>query len=545
MALVFSTVLATLVVAPMALTQPERSVSNPTFSRDVAPLIAEHCAPCHRPGQTGPFNLLSYPDVRSRAHLIVDVTKRRYMPPWKPAPGVGGPFSGDRRLSDAEIALIERWVDLGMAAGDASNSRQVDVPASSWQAGTPDLIVTLAKPFALSADGSDVFRTFVMPVPLEAAKYVAAIEFRPGLSRAVHHANLRLDRTAASRELDEADPLPGFEGDVSSSARYPDGYFLGWTPGRRPQRSVSGMAWRLDAGSDLVIQVHLRKTGRVEQIQPSVAFFFTDEVPSAVPMALRLGRQNIDLAPGQTSAFRDSYRLPVDVQVRSIHPHAHYRATDIRAFADLPDGSRRPLIHIPDWDFNWQDIYEYESPIDLPQGTTISTEYAYDNSPANPRNPDRPPRRVLYGQNSADEMGDLWLQVVARTPEDRARLAADFIPKVLTEDAVGYGMLLIADPQNARLRNGKAAVHYNLGTLLLGSRRWSDAAAQFTSALELRPEHGNTYNNLGVALVAQGHVQAAIERFERAVALDPSNDAARQNLADALARMKNQSRGRD
>ena len=303
---VFSTVLATLVVAPMVLAQAGRPISNPTYTRDVAPLIAEHCAPCHRPGQAGPFNLLTYSDVRARARLIVDVTKRRYMPPWKPAPGEGGPFSGDRRLSDPQIALLERWVDLGMAAGDASESRQAELPAWGWPSKTPDLIVTLAEPYALGADGSDVFRTFVMPVPLAAAKYVAAIEFRPGESRAVHHANIRLDRTAASRELDEADPLPGFEGDVSSSARYPDGYFLGWTPGRRPQRSASGMAWRLDAGSDLVIQVHLRKTGRVEQIQPSVALFFTDEAPSAVPMALRLGRQNIDLAPGQTSVFRDS-----------------------------------------------------------------------------------------------------------------------------------------------------------------------------------------------------------------------------------------------
>jgi hypothetical protein len=532
-----STLVATFLVAPMVSAQLDGPAASPTFSRDVAPIIEAHCTPCHRPGQAGPFNLLSYSDVRSRARLIVEVTERRYMPPWKPAPGEGGPFSGDRRLSDVQIALIERWVELGMPKGDPVEPR-IRVPSSGWQSGTPDLVVTLSKPFALGADGPDVFRTFVMPVPLDAAKYVAAIEFRPGASRAVHHANIRLDRTAASRDLDEADPLPGFEGDVSSSARYPDGYFLGWTPGRRPQRSASGMAWRLDAGSDLVIQVHLRKTGRVEQIQPSVGLYFTDEAPSAIPMALRLGRQNIDLAPGQTSVFRDSYQLPVDVQVRSIHPHAHYRATDIRAFADLPDGTRRPLIHIPDWDFTWQDIYEYESPIDLPRGTTISTEYIYDNSSANPRNPDRPPRRVLYGQNSVDEMGDLWLQVVSRSPEDRARLAADFIPKVLAEDAVGYGMLLMSDPQNERLKNGKAALHYNLGTLFLGTRRWSDAAAQFTSALELRPEHGNTYNNLGVALLAQGQVQAAIDRFQRAVALDPSNDAARQNLADAVARLK-------
>jgi tetratricopeptide (TPR) repeat protein len=363
---------------------------------------------------------------------------------------------------------------------------------------------------------------------------VAVIEFRPGGSRAVHHANLRFDRTAASRHLDEADALPGFEGVETPSARYPDGYFLGWTPGQRPQRSPRGMAWRLEPGSDLVLQLHLRRTGKPERIQPSVGFVFTDEAPTRVPLALRLGRQNIDLAPNGQSVVRDSYRLPVDVELLSIHPHAHYRATVVGAFAELPDGAKRPLIQIPDWDFSWQDIYQFTEPVALPRGTTITMEYLYDNSSANPRNPDRPPRRVRFGPNSTDEMGDLWLQVAARTAEERAQLVRDLLPKTLAEDAIGYGMLLQTDASNETFKLGKAATHYNLGTLLLTGRRWAEAIANFEAALSVRPNHSDTHNNLGVALRASGRLDEAIEHFRRAVGLDPGNESAAQNLAESL-----------
>jgi mono/diheme cytochrome c family protein len=505
-----------------------------TFSKDIAPIVLANCSPCHRPGQSPPFNLLTYEDVRARGHLIVDAIRRRYMPPWKPAAEGGGPFVGERQLTEAQIALVARWVDEGMAEGNRADLPPLPATVDGWQIGRPDLIVTMSAPFILPADGPDVFRTFVIPIPITSLKYVAALELDPGGSRAVHHANLRIDSTPGSRELDAADPLPGYEGVVSAGARYPDGYFLGWTPGQGPQLSPPGMAWSLEAGDDLVIQMHLKKTGRPERIQPRVAFVFTDRPPERVPLAMRLGRQDIDLAPGARATIRDRYRLPVDVEVLSIHPHAHNRATDLVAFATLPDGSRKPLIHIPDWDFNWQDDYRYETPVSLPRNTEIAMEYGYDNSSDNVRNPDHPPRRVLFGQNSSDEMGDLWLQVVTRTDGDRARLAADLVPKVLAEDAVGYGMLLLADPGNAAIRRTKAATEYNLGTLLLSAGRWSEAAAHLTAAIEVRPDHGQSHNNLGIALLALGRGDAAIEEFRRAVALDPANDAARQNLEDAL-----------
>ena len=534
----------------------------PTYQHDIAPIVARHCTTCHRADGAAPFSLTRFDEVRARARLIVEVTTKRYMPPWKPSPGGGGPFVGERRLSDAEIATIAAWVAAGAPAGDAADADQsrADAPSASL-AGQPDLIVTLPQPYDLTAGGADVFRNFVVPIPVREMKYVAAIEFRPEGSRALHHVNLRLDRSSSSRELDAADPLPGYEGPIGVNARYPDGYFLGWTPGQQPTRAAPGMAWRLAPDSDLVLQLHLRKTGKAERVQPSIAFYFTTVPPTRLPLAMRLGKQNIDIAPGATLVARDSYRLPVSVELHAIHPHAHYRARVIKAAASLPDGTIRPLIEIDDWDFNWQDIYRYTTPVMLPRGTVITSEFTYDNTAGNPRNPDSPPRRVRFGQNSSDEMGDLWLQVLPASDRERAELYEDFYPKTLAEDAAGYEMLLSADPdhpgyhsdlglllarlgQRARaighlqqaiaLKPDFAAAHYNLATLYAAGGRLPEAEGAFRAALSVRPAHAETHNNLGAVLKAMGKLDEAIDHFKRAVDLDPNNTEAQTNLSIAL-----------
>ena len=131
---------------------------------------------------------------------------------------------------------------------------------------------------------------------------------------------------------------------------------------------------------------------------------------------LRLGRQDIDIASGDSSyRLTDSFTLPVDVEVAAVQPHAHYRAEEIRGFAELPDGTTRWLLLVKAWDFRWQHVYRYASPIALPRGSVLTMSYVYDNSSDNPRNPFDPPRRASWGQRSSDEMGNLWVQVLART----------------------------------------------------------------------------------------------------------------------------------
>ena len=535
----------------------------PTFADDIAPIVLAHCAPCHRPGEVGPFPLLTYDDVRRRARQIAEVTASRFMPPWKPAPGFGGPFIGSRRLADSDVALFRRWAEAGAPAGDLSRVPPQPTWPEGWRLGTPDVVVTMPEAYTVPADAPDTFRNFVLPIPIDRTAFVAGIEFRPGNARVAHHANLRLDRTRSSRQLDEQDPAPGYEGPISPQAHYPDGHFLGWTPGQLPPLAEPGMGWRLEPGSDFVIQLHMQSTGRPESIRASVGLYLTDAPPVRTPMMLRLGRQSIDIPPGEPRyIIRDRFTLPVGAELIGIQPHAHFRATEINGFATFPDGRTEPLIRISDWDFNWQDVYRYEARPFLPAGTTVAMEYAYDNSVANPRNPDDPPRRVRFGQFSNDEMGDLWLQLLPRSDADRETLTRAFMPKVLNEDIVGYESMLAADPDNAvlhrdvavlymtagrtaaairhyrrsiELDSASATAHYNLATLLAAGGSLDEAVRHFRRAVALRPAHAAAHNNLGAVLRALGRLAEATPYFERAVALDASNAAAHNNLASALA----------
>jgi mono/diheme cytochrome c family protein len=276
-----------------------------TFARDIAPILFRQCAPCHRPDGAAPFSLMTYDEARRRAGQIVEVTKSRYMPPWKPDAGVE--FVGERRLTDTDIAIIQRWVSGGLLDGNASDLPSPPRFTAGWQLGEPDLVLPFPE-YILRADGADVFRNFVIPVPDTGARYVRAVEFRPG-SRAVHHANIRVDPTSASRDLDASDPMPGYEGEILHSADYPDGYFLGWTPGQTAPLASHDIAWRLEAGSDLVVQLHLKPTGKPERIQPSTE-------PRHPPGPFRLHRLGRIRAAGRRRSPRHSAARPLSCASR-------------------------------------------------------------------------------------------------------------------------------------------------------------------------------------------------------------------------------------
>jgi tetratricopeptide (TPR) repeat protein/mono/diheme cytochrome c family protein len=533
-----------------------------TFNKDIAPIVWTRCASCHRPGEIGPFNLLTYDDVRQRATQIVAVTARRIMPPWKPAPVEGG-FQNERRLSDRELDAIRLWVASGTPEGDAADLPPAPDWNDGWRLGTPDLVVRMADTYTVPADGADVFRTFVMPIPGSTARYVRAIELRPGNARVVHHANLGVDRTRSSRQLDARDPGPGYAGSMERDARYPEGQLLGWTPGQAPHEVPEGTQWRLEPGSDLVVQLHLQPTGKPEHVQASVGFYFTDAPPVRTPIGLRLGSETIDIPPGaQEHIVADAYQLPVDAEVLAVQPHAHNLARRMEATAALPDGTRRSLISIADWDFRWQDVYRFATPLVLPKGTTISMRYTYDNSAANPRNPHHPPARVVWGQNTADEMGDFWIQVIPRSRGDAVTLTDDFRRKAHAEDLAAYTKLLQGDLSNPirhdavaslyldagrfdeaiaayreslRLNSESAPTHYNLGFALSARGRREEAIAQFREAIRIDPEYALAHNNLGALLQVAGQDDEALLHYRRAVMLRPDNLDARTNLGQLLS----------
>ncbi len=498
----------------------------PTFTRDVAPIVFTHCAPCHRPGQAAPFTLLSYADVRARADEIADAIRSRQMPPWLPAPGPPA-FIGERRLSDLQISTIAGWVDGGAIEGRADDLPRAPVWPEGWQLGTPDLVLTPPRPYVLAPGTDDVYRNVVLRVPGASDRYVRAVEFRPG-DAPVHHAVVHLDRTSGSRRRDEADGKPGFDGMGGPGTQDPEGHFIGWAPGRGPIEAPSSMPWRLSARTDLVVELHLMPGTAPVAVQPAVALYFADRPAADRPVMLKMGSQTIDIPPGERNyAITDTYEVPVEVDVLSIYPHAHFLGRQMRVSAALPDGTTRRLLDIPEWSFHWQQDYRYAQPMTLPRGTTLTMRFTYDNSDANHHNPRRPPVRVMAGQRSTDEMGNLLLQLVPRSSADRGTLAASVAAHEALANLAGAQMIVRhapADALNQRL----------LGSSYADVGHNAEAIAHLMEALRLNPKLAEAHNDLGGVLLAERRVPEALDHFRRAAALAPRDEHLKFNLAKVL-----------
>ena len=565
-----------------------------TFNKHVAPILFANCAACHHGGGAGPFSLIEYQEVKKRARQIVTVTGSRYMPPWLPEPGYGE-FADARRLSDEQIKTVRLWVEQGMIEGDKSELPPAPSFNEAWQIGRPDLIVEMPQAYTLPAGTTDLFRNFVIPLPVTKTRYVKAVEFLPGDKKIFHHANILIDRTGGSRRRDEQDPEVGFGGmdvAIESESFDPDSHFLFWKPGSAPWVEPDGMAWPLTPGTDLVLNLHMQPSGKPETIKARIGLYFTDRAPSKFPMLLQLEHDGaIDIPPGKKDfVITDEFTLPVDVDALAVYPHAHYAGKDLQALAALPDGTKKPLVRIKDWDLNWQAVYRYERPVFLPAGTVISMRFTYDNSAANPRNPNSPPKRIVAGDKATDEMGHLWLQVLPRSREDarmvlqealmRRRLKkypSDFSAHFnlgaalqqkgkIEEAVVHFRRALQVNPQSylahtnlgAALQelgqSGQAISHYlqalrikpdyvnaryNLGNLLLREGKIEEAVSHFREALRARPDDAGAHNSLGSALGMQGKLAEAAAHFEQAALLDPDSADAHANLAYALAAQGN------
>jgi Flp pilus assembly protein TadD/mono/diheme cytochrome c family protein len=493
---------------------------DPTFARDVAPIVFTHCTPCHRDGGAGPFPLTSYDQVRRRVRQMVKVTRERVMPPWPPVEGHGR-FKGERRLTDRQIATLSRWADLGAPPGAERDLAAAPESSGGWQLGTPDLVLTPSEAWTLPAEGDDVFRNFVLPAPVSTRRFVRAIEILPDNARIVHHANALPDRSGMGRERDAAEPGAGFAGmdlEIASDRFEPDSHFLFWKPGTPAVSGSSDIPWVLEPGTDLILNLHLRTSGKPERVRPSLGLHFSEQPPTEFPMLLQLERDGaLDIPAGEAAfSVTDMLTLPVSVQVLAVYPHAHYVAREVRAVARRPDGTTEWLVHIDDWNLDWQAVYELAAPLRLPRGTVIEVRWTYDNSAANARNPNRPPRRVVAGNRAADEMSHLWLQVLPDRREDQGRL----------QEAV----------MRRRLEKypGDFVAHANLGALLQSEGRLDDALAHLRKAVAARPDHPAARNNLATALLAGGRPDEARAVLAELVRQSPEYLPARYNLATGL-----------
>jgi hypothetical protein len=389
-----------------------------TYNRDIASILWKKCAGCHRPGEIGPFSLLNYKDAAKRSSFLADITASRRMPPWKPEPGFGS-FHDERRLSEADIQKIAAWAEAGAPEGSANDLPPAPKFAEGWQLGVPDLVLKVSESFSVPAKGNDVYRCFVIPIPIDANRTVAAFEFRPGNRKVVHHALLYLDSMGAAREKDASEPGPGYAS-FGGPGILPTGGLGGWAPGVVPRKLPEGLGKFIRKGSDLVLQIHYHPDGKPETDQSMVGLYFTKKPAEKIVSGIAIRSRNLDIPAGEARyhTTAQSAPLPADVQAIGIAPHMHYIGKEMKVVAETPDHKIVPLIWIKDWDFNWQGSYQFEKPVKLAKGTVIKLDAYYDNSPDNPANPNKPPKRVTWGEQTTDEMCLLGVQVVTENPAD-------------------------------------------------------------------------------------------------------------------------------
>lgn len=386
--------------------------AGPTFSNEVVRIFQDHCQSCHHPGDIGPFSLMDYQSAKPYAPLIRAKTLARQMPPWKPTAGCGD-FANVRTVSSDEIDTISRWVLNGAPEGDRS---QLPPPldfSAGWTLGQPDLVLSSPEPYTPPV-GADTYRCLTLPSNLTTDQYVSAIDVHPGDRKTVHHVIAFIDKNGDSQRLDDAEPGPGYTcfGGPGFAITDPGAATLGgWAPGTVATRLPEQVAFRLPAGARVVLQVHYHapQDSEPQGDNTELGIYFAKKKPQQQLYVLPVMNDQFTIPPNDpnykvVAPPNGAFTTPVGVHLWGIYPHMHLLGRKMNVKADLPDGTTECLINIDDWDFNWQGLYQYTSPVAIPAGSRLSATAYYDNSTANISNPNHPPKPVSWGEKTTDEM---------------------------------------------------------------------------------------------------------------------------------------------
>jgi peroxiredoxin len=399
-----------------------------TYYRDVAPIVQNRCQECHRPGDVGPFSLMTYQQAVTWSADIKDYTKSRQMPPWKPVESIA--FHNERKMPDKEIETLAAWVDGGMPEGDPKDAPKPREFGDGWHFGKPDLILTVPEEMTIGPSGRDLFRVFVLPTNLSEDKIVSTVEVRPGNKRIVHHTLNFWDTSGKAREKEKAerdrekgeneqDRGPGYSSAMGVGVRPGLGQFGGlggWAPGNLIEPLPEGAGWYLPKGADVVVQVHYHRNGRVEKDRTQIGIYFKKEPLTTKWKDIIIPGRFILIPPGNEKyTVHDGIELQQDVTCHSVMPHMHMLGKSIKVTVEPPDGKPYPLINIADWNYNWQETYFFKEPLVLKSGTKIRVEAVYDNSAKNPNNPFNPPRIVTVGEQTDNEMCFVFLGSTSNT----------------------------------------------------------------------------------------------------------------------------------
>ena len=389
-----------------------------TYAEHAAPILDKHCVSCHRPGQVAPFPLTNYEAARRWSQNLKRSVQAKRMPPWKPANH--GVFRDERVMTEAEIDTLAKWAEGGAPLGDEAKRPAPPKYAEGWMLGTPDAVFE-APEHEVAETGEDEYRCYVLPTNYDEEMWVRAVEVRAGNSRVVHHVIAYLDTSGRSDKLDAADPKPGYRSSGAGPGFVPAGEMSGWAPGDMPYALPDGVARLLPKKARIVMEVHYHKNGRKEKDKTVIGLHFAKKPVVKRFRTMDLINFEFEIPAGdKRHKVEAGAKISEDIHVLSIMPHMHLAGREAKVTATLPDKSKKVLVHITDWDFNWQDTYHFKEAVALPKGTKLLLEMWYDNSTENLNNPNNPPKALRWGEQTTDEMCLAFL-FFTRDSEDRTR----------------------------------------------------------------------------------------------------------------------------
>jgi hypothetical protein len=419
----------TLLVASLCLTtlavnagQAPSKPPAPTYTKDVAPILFRNCTTCHRPGEIAPMSLLTYDDVRPRAKDIRDEVSEGHMPPWH-ADAPKGTFLNERGLTSQEKETIFRWVANGAPKGEAKDMPPAPSYPDGWAIGTPDLVLQMPESYTVPAEGVIQYEYFYIPTNFTEAKWIQAVELRPGNREVVHHAlafyraKPDAQRTPVLRPNREQMTLPEPPVQATHPQRdlqVPSRLLATYAPGTNPQIMRPGTAIRLEAGGVIELQMHYTTNGKAASDRTKVGIIFSKD-PSAREVRVTHFYNGQFVIPAGSPDTRVDADISFvgDATVWGIFPHTHVRGKKWEYVLELPDGTRKPILSVPKYDFNWQTYYMFKEPLEVPKGSRLLSSAWYDNSPGNKSNPD-PQADVKWGDQTWEEMQYTGLLYSAR-----------------------------------------------------------------------------------------------------------------------------------
>ncbi len=394
------------------------AVAQPVFYKDILPILQTHCQECHRAGEIAPMPFLTYAETRPWAKAIREQTIARKMPPWFADPNYGH-FANDRSLSKAEIDTLTTWANTGAPAGNPKDAPPPRQWPEGWNIGTPDAVFEMPAAFAIPARGAIDYQYLILPTHFTEDRWIQKVEVRPSNRSTVHHAVVYI-REPGSKWLEGQPRETAFAVPLAKGFTTSD-ILMVYTPGNSFDEWKPGIAKRIKAGSDLVLQMHYTATGAAVEDRTRMGIVFAKEPPKQAVLSLQMSNDRFIIPPGDSDyRVQVSGTLPNDALLISMFPHMHLRGKGFEYLITEPNGRLETLLKVNHYDFQWQLNYRLAVPRLIKAGTHLTWVGYFDNSPNNPANPD-PTAEVRYGEQSWEEMMIGFFDVVVDANIDKPK----------------------------------------------------------------------------------------------------------------------------